>query len=138
MVPSVTPSDLSRKVCKWATFTVLFTLMPLGFDLLVLVFERQPISWQVVFSDPSTYLIGFGIAASGLGEAAFDKRRTGQVSLSYIIAIVLSVLTLVMGAAMYALAKAVTRDNPLPFWIPVCYGLVAIAFSLATVWTSEG
>jgi len=138
VVPSVTPSDLSRKVCKWATFTVLFTLMPLGFDLLVLVFERQPISWQVVFSDPSTYLIGFGIAASGLGEAAFDKRRTGQVSLSYIIAIVLSVLTLVMGAAMYALAKAVTRDNPLPFWIPVCYGLVAIAFSLATVWTSEG
>ncbi|MEO7194807.1 MAG: hypothetical protein ABIZ05_08295 [Pseudonocardiaceae bacterium] len=137
MVASATPSDLSRKISKWATFTVLFTVTPLGFDLLVLVFERQPISWQTVFSDPSTYLLGFGIAASGLGEAAFDKRRTGQASLSYIIAIVLSVLTMVTGAAMYALAKAITKDNPLPFWIPVCYGLFAIAFSFATVWTSE-
>jgi hypothetical protein len=131
-------SEFSRKIWKWATFTVLFTVMPIGFDLLVLVFERQPISWQVVFSDPSTYLIGFGIAASGLGEAAFDKRHTGQASLGYIISIVLSVLTMVIGAAMYALAKAIATNNPLPFWIPVSYGLVAVAFSLATVWTSEG
>ncbi len=122
---------------KWATFTVLFTVVPLGFDLLVLVFERQPISGQAVFSDPSTYLIGFGIAASGLGEAAFDKRHTGQASLGYIISIVFSVLTMVIGAAMYALAKAIAMNNPLPFWVPVCYGLVAVACSLATVWTSE-
>lgn len=112
-------------------------MVPVGFDLLVLLFERELISWQVVLSDPSTYLIGFGIAASGLGEAAFDKRHAGQASLGYIIAIVLSVFTMVIGAAMYALAKAVTKDNPLPFWVPVCYGLVAVAFSLATVWTSE-
>jgi len=124
-------------MCKWAAFTVLFTVMPLGFDLLVLIFERQSISWQAIFSDPSTYLIGFGIAASGLGEAVFNKRRTGQASLGYIISIILSVLTMVMGAAMYALAKAITKDNPLSFWVPVCYGLIAIIFSLATVWTSE-
>lgn len=122
---------------KWATFTVLFTVVPLGFDLLVLVFQRQPISGQAVFSDPSTYLIGFGIAASGLGEAAFDKRHTGQASLGYTISIVLSVLTMVIGAAMYALAKAISMNNPPPFWVPVCYGLVAVACSLATVWTSE-
>jgi uncharacterized membrane protein len=111
--------------------------MPVGFDLLVFLFEREPISWQAVFSDPSTYLIGFGIAASGLGEAVFDKRHTGQASPGYIVAIVLSMLTMVTGAAMYALAKATAKDNPLPFWIPVCYGLVAVAFSLATVWISE-
>lgn len=112
--------------------------MPLGFDVLVLVFEREPISWQAIFSDPSVYLIGFGIAASGLGEAMFDKRHTGQASPGYIIAIVLSVFTMVTGAAMYALAKAVAENNPLPFWIPVCYGLVAIVFSFATVMASEG
>lgn len=137
MVASAPSSEFSRKICKWATFTVLFTVMPLGFDLLVLVFERQSTSWQVIFSDPSTYLIGFGIAASGLGEAIFDKRRTGQASLSYIISIMLSVLTIVIGAAMYALAKAITKDNPLSFWIPVCYGLIAVVFSFAAVWTSE-
>ena len=111
--------------------------MPVGFDLLVLLFEGESISWQVVFSDPSTYLIGLGIAASGLGEAVFDKRHTGQASLGYIIAIVLSMLTMVTGAAMYVLAKATAKDNPLNFWVPVCYGLVAVAFSLATVWISE-
>jgi hypothetical protein len=136
MPPAVTSTRVPRTVYKWATFTVLFTVMPLGFDLLVLVFERAPVSWQVIFSDPSSYLIGFGIAASGLGEAMFDKRHTGRASPGYIIAIVLSVVTMVIGAAMYALAKA-TKDNPLSFWVPVCYGLAAVAFSLATVITSE-
>ena len=108
--------------------------MPLGFDLLVLVFERQPISWQVVFSDPSTYLIGFGIAASGLGEAAFDKRRTGQVSLSYIIAIVLSVLTLVMGAAMYALAGVIESRGIVGFGLLSWFydaGIAVVALAVA-------
>ncbi len=112
--------------------------MPLGFDLLFLVFERQSISWQAVFSDPSTYLIGFGIAASGFGEAVFNKRCTGQASVGYIIAIVFSMLTMVIGVAMYELAKVVAKDDPLPFWIPVCYGLVAVMFSFAAVWASEG
>lgn len=114
-------------------------MIPLGFDLLVLLFERQPVSWQSIFSDPSTYLIGFGITANGLGEAFFGngKHRAGQAPLSYIIAIVLSVFVLVVGAAMYALAKAVAENNPLPFWVPACYGLVAVVVSLATAWISE-
>jgi hypothetical protein len=111
--------------------------MPLGFDLLFLVFEHQPISWQVVFSDPSTYLIGFGIAANGLSETAFNKRCAGQESVGYVIEILFYTIIMIVGAVMYVLVKTVAKDNPLPFWIPVCYGLVAVAFSLATVWTSE-
>jgi hypothetical protein len=137
VAPLATSSDLPRGIWKWATFTVLFTLIPLGFDLLVLLFERQPISWQAIFSDPSAYLIGFGITANGLGEAVFGKRPTGQAPLGYIIAIVLSVVVLVLGAAMYALAKAVAENNPLPFWVPACYGLVAVVISLVTAWISE-
>lgn len=129
--------ELPRGITKWVTFTVFFTVVPVGFDLLILLFEREPISLQVLFSDPSTYLIGFGITASGLGDAVFDKRQTGHAPLGYIISIVLSVLVLVAGAAMYALAKAVTETNPLPFWVPVCYGLASVAVSFTMVWASE-
>ncbi|HEY3689527.1 MAG TPA: hypothetical protein VGL46_04400 [Pseudonocardiaceae bacterium] len=111
--------------------------MPIGFDLLVLLFERASIGLQVLFSDPSTYLIGFGITASGLGDAVFGKRQTGRAPLAYIISLVLSVLVLVVGAAMYALAKAVAEANPLPYWAPVCYGLASIIVSFVTVWASE-
>jgi hypothetical protein len=133
----VVSEELPRGITKWATFTVFFTVVPIGFDLLILLFERESISLQVLFSDPSTYLIGFGITASGLGDAIFHKRQTGHAPLGYIISIVLSVLALVAGAAMYALAKAVAEANPLPFWIPVCYGFVSVAVSFATVWVSE-
>jgi uncharacterized membrane protein len=136
--PPVVLEELPRGLTKWATFTVFFTVVPVGFDLLVLLFERESIGLQVLFSDPSTYLIGFGITASGLGDAVFGKRQTGHAPLGYIISLVLSVLVLVAGAAMYALAKAVTEASPLPFWLPVCYGLVSIAVSFFTVWVSEG
>jgi hypothetical protein len=113
-------------------------VVPVGFDLLVLLFEREPIGLQELFAYPSTYLVGFGITANGLGDAVFGKRQTGRAPLSYIISIVLSVLVLVTGAAMYALAKAVTEANPLPFWVPFCYALISVGVSFVTVWTSEG
>ncbi len=133
----VASEELPRGLTKWATFTVFFTVVPVGFDVLVLMFERASISLQVLFSDPSTYLIGFGITASGLGDAIFGKRQAGRAPLSYIISLVLSVLVLVVGAAMYALAKAVTEANPVPFWVPVCYGLASVVVSFVTVWVSE-
>jgi hypothetical protein len=133
----VVSEELPRGITKWATFTVFFTVVPVGFDLLVLLFEREPISLQVLFSDPSMYLIGFGITASGLGDAIFGKLQTGHAPLGYIISLVFSVLILVAGATMYALAKAVTQVNPLPFWVPVCYGFASIVVSFVTVWTSE-
>jgi hypothetical protein len=135
--PPAVSEELPRGITKWATFTVFFTVVPIGFDLLVLLFERASIGLQVLFSDPSTYLIGFGITASGLGDAVFGKRQTGRAPLAYIISLVLSVLVLVVGAAMYALAKAVAEANPLPYWAPVCYGLASIIVSFVTVWASE-
>lgn len=137
MAAPATSEGLPRGITKWATFTVFFTVVPVGFDLLVLMFERVPISLQELFAYPSTYLVGFGITANGLGDAVFGKRQTGRAPLGYIISIVLSVLVLVAGAAMYALAKAVTEVAPLPFWVPVCYGLASIIVSFVTVWSSE-
>ena len=87
--------ELPRGITKWVTFTIFFTVVPVGFD------------------------------------------QTGHAPLGYIISIVLSLLVLVAGAAMYALAKAVTETNPLPFWVPVCYGLASVAVSFTTVWVSE-
>jgi hypothetical protein len=137
VVPAEVAEGFPRGVTKWATFTVFFTVVPIGFDLLVLLFEREPIGLQVLFAYPSTYLIGFGITANGLGDAVFGKRQMGRAPLGYIISIVLSVLVLVTGAAMYALAKAVTETSPLPFWVPVCYGFASVVVSFVTVWTSE-
>jgi hypothetical protein len=85
VAPSEVAEGFPRGITKWATFTVFFTVVPVGFDLLVLLFEREPIDLQVLFAYPSTYLIGFGITANGLGDAVFGKRQMGRAPLGYII-----------------------------------------------------
>src|SRR5262245_43975647 len=96
--------DVARKIAKWVAFTVVFSMLPVLFDLGVLLFRGQSISVRALSSDAATYLLGFGIIASGLGDALFEKIHSGGLaSGKFVAALVLSTMMLAIGPALYAL-----------------------------------
>src|SRR4051812_34879741 len=84
--------SLKRKVGKWFGATALFAIVPVLFDMIILSSRTSTISMDALFSDSSSYLIGFGICASGFGDALYESRAVGYINGLTIAIVIISAL----------------------------------------------
>lgn len=124
-------AGLKRKLGKWLGVTALFAFVPVLFDILILHSRNSEITLSALFSDSSTYLIGFGICASGFGDALYERKVVGVLDGLTIAAIIISALTLTVGAVLYAINKGPGASSE--WGLPLVYVTTATLISFVTV-----
>lgn len=126
---------VSRRIGKWCSITALFALVPVLFDVIILLSRAHPVTMDSLFSDSSSsYLIGFAICATGFGDTLFDQRTRGLLDGLTISALVISTLILTIGALLYASFK--DRPDEYGWAMPVMYIAAAAFVSFASTLVS--
>ncbi len=133
-----TDGQVSRQLGKWAIFTAGLAVFPAGIDAVLQLNFHRIITLQYLFPAPTTYLVGVGVVAGGLGELLFARRRRDRElrGAAEIVCMTLTMFLLVIGGVLYSANKLVPATE---FTLPIVYlvsAVVASGLSVYVAWRS--